>query len=446
MNGSILQFSFTNSAFTISGTTPGSLAGSNTYFGGVIDLDQNLNVIASNFGGETGAGVQNRGGTLVFLAPPFMSFSVTSNGDNAQTYAGSVDGQCCQDAYGENTQAGTWSAPTTLPSPPPTTLFTPQQKAYYGNLSNLADALGAGLGVSTLATGVLRGSEGSIMSALDTLGLLTGQTHAQQQFAQQVLNSGNLALAGFFVGSGCTFGIETVVACGVALAGAELAVLSDFAGAIRADPSDPNYQSVFAPTIDALPMSITGVCSSLDATAAATPYALDQTNEWLDALYVTNNRYQTALAAGDVASATLQYATFQNYLGLYNAAAQTAGTDLSCFSNLLSSVGLGLDLPTAQDETGELAFLQTQDPSLLDSLFSPYGFTDAELTTLVDEAEADPPALPTETIVEDLADAGQRLNTASTTPVPEPGSFWLLATGMTSFAIILLITGLRRSI
>ena len=338
------------------------------------------------------------------------------------------------------------SGSSTLPPPPPpmpSTLFSPGVKSFFGNVANVATVAGAALSLGSFDGDFLASFDGVpsvVQGTVDSLGLLGSAPNVDQIVAQQVLDSGNLKLAEFGLGLGCTIGFEAVVPCLTALAGLDLALLGDIADTIKADPTDPNYQTVFIPTIEASPVPLTGVCSGLGTSAEAVPYALDQTNEWADALYVTNNRYQTALSAGDQSSAVLQETTFGNYLGSFYSAAQTADTDLSCFASLLTADDLGLTPPTAQDEANALGLIEDTDPSSLDSLLEPYGFTDSEIANLLAEAEADPPALPTELIVDGLDEEAQSLAT------PEPNSLVLLGSGIVGFVVLLPLAQRRRRI
>jgi hypothetical protein len=106
-----------------------------------------------------------------------------------------------------------------------------------------------------------------------------------------------------------------VVGCGVAALSIAFDLNALYNQQLQADPSDPNYQQVFAPVLETSPIAASEVCSNLGAAAEAAPYAVDNSNAWLNALYVTGNRYGTAVSAGDSASAALQANAFENDFG-----------------------------------------------------------------------------------------------------------------------------------
>jgi hypothetical protein len=136
--------------------------------------------------------------------------------------------------------------------------------------------------------------------------------------------------------------------------------------------------------------------------AQATTYAVDQATEWLNALYVTNNRYITAVEAGDSTSANLQSTTFQGYISSYNTAIDVAKKDLGCLSGLLASAGIGTTTLTAQEETDALNSLATAPVDPLEKVFGSLGITTARIRNLIARIEAAPPPLPTETAVDAL--------------------------------------------
>lgn len=347
-----------------------------------------------------------------------------------------------QRSFGYTQDRGTWtltsvSSPPPPPPPPPppmpSTLLSPGVKAYFGTLSNVTTVAGAALAVGSFTQGFLtgfKGIQGTIEAAVNSLGLLGSAPNVEKIVAQQVLDSGNLALAGIGIGLGCTVGLEFAVPCVVALVGFETAALQAVADAIKADPVDPDYQTAFVPAIESSPVPLNGACSDLGTAATKVPYALDQTNQWADALYVINNRYQTALGVGDFISAALQSSTFNSYLDSFTSASSTSGAALTCFANLLSQAGLGTNLAAAQDIIDNLSFMQTSDQSLLDSALSPYGFTPVDIANLILDAEATPPALPTTSIVEALNSEAQALGT-----VPEPSSLFLCGAGLVGMLV-----------
>src|SRR5271166_4180964 len=112
--------------------------------------------------------------------------------------------------------------------------------------------------------------------------------------------------------------------------------------------------------------------------------------------------------------------------GVCNAyAAKTAQADLGCFASQLAAAGLGNQPITAQVEAAALSFLGSQDPSELDSILAPYGFSDAEISALISAAEGNLPSLPADTIIEALNSEAASLYAA-----PEPCTALELTAGL----------------
>jgi PEP-CTERM motif len=171
----------------------------------------------------------------------------------------------------------------------------------------------------------------------------------------------------------------------------------------------------------------------------AVPYALAQMIGWEDALYITNNRYQTAISAGDTVSANLQSAAFQKYLILYNNAAQVASADLTMFTKLLSAIGFGDQIPSMQDELDALAQLKSGDVSEFDSLLDPFGLTDSEIASLIDAAQKSPLGLPSITPDQALLNAADSLSVGA---VPEPSTWAIMLIGFAGLGF----AGYRRAL
>jgi hypothetical protein len=67
-------------------------------------------------------------------------------------------------------------------------------------------------------------------------------------------------------------------------------------------------------------------------------------------------------------------------------------------------------------------------------VFGSLGFADADISSLIAQVEADPPALPSDTAVDALNLEAQALGASS---VPEPGSLGMLGFGIAVFGVVL---------
>jgi len=215
----------------------------------------------------------------------------------------------------------------------PMPLFTAQQKAQFGNVAAVTGAVGEAISLGDFAFGAV---EMGTFDALKYLSVAAGSPAAAKILAKQVADNVNVGLAVLGEALGCfTPEVAQAVACAVATLGLGLTVTNVLASDIKADPPDPNYQTVFTPNIETSPVPLTGPCLPLTTAATAAPFALDQMNGRLEALDITQNRYSTAVSAGDTASATMQAAAFQTDMASYTVAAKTAQADLVSYGPTL---------------------------------------------------------------------------------------------------------------
>jgi hypothetical protein len=286
-------------------------------------------------------------------------------------------------------------------------------KETFGEIASGANVVSTGLGLaaaeqpSSLFVGALMTGVGmlSLNPQLDTL------TPTQELEYDGVSTAVDCAL------TAAQEGIDPLADAGCVLSvGATLAeTTADIASALQSDPPDPNYRTVFVPKpIAATAVPITTIPASLSQASWASLSALDETTMWMNALRVTANRYGTALANADAASAGLQYMAFLNYFGLYLHSAGIASTDVTQLANLLSAQKLDTQSVTSEDIENGLTFLETQGSSsaFINSFFTSLGFTSDQIQTMIEQAEANPPSPPSESPVQAL----QALAAAFATP------------------------------
>jgi hypothetical protein len=259
--------------------------------------------------------------------------------------------------------------------------------------------------------------------------LLLSTLEAQSFLGAQLDEDGQLVVSSItvfttFVAAEAQFGLDPIADLGFFLAAVhmELEVQKDVtSAAIANDPPDPDYQQVFVPVpILAEPLPPTGLSPALLTAAQSALTDIDQATQWMYSVDVTENRYATALAAGDTNAASMQFVAFLNYLSLYISAAQAATTDIANLSSEFQANDIGTQVVTAQDLTTALDTAQTQGTSGVSSLLESLGFTDTEIQTMEQEVEAEtiPSSLPSETA--DLALNNLASSFGSVTPNPSP--------------------------
>jgi hypothetical protein len=263
------------------------------------------------------------------------------------------------------------------------------------------------------------------------VGGIIGTPAAAQYFSKQILSLGENSINVASLVLGCSEGLLDVPGCALAVIGAGMSVTQQLASIVADDPPDPNYTTVYAPQIETPPQPLTQACSSLNSALGLDPYAIDQVNDWLYALYVTNNRYETAVAANDPTSAAIQLAAFQTDYAQYVAASQVAGSDLGCLVQLMDTAGIGADQATPQGEADGLAFLESQDPATLNGILAGLGFISSDTTTLLADVESNPPSFYPVNAIDPLISASDAYEA---TPVPEPGTFAILGCGFVALS------------
>jgi hypothetical protein len=325
--------------------------------------------------------------------------------------------------------------------------FDPLLQKLAGELASALDVLGTTLSWLSLPLDLAVEFDPRAV-VLDSFGIWAGSPAAKTAFADDILNNTNLAVSTIGVSLGCFIVAPVLsVPCAIAMLGLDVAVFQSIATAVRdGDPPDPAYNQAFVPVIEASPIPLSAQCQDLGSAAESAPFAIDQANEWLNAVNVTNNRYQTAISAGDFVSATLQYTNLQNYIANFNNAAQVASQKLTCFSSLLSASGIGNELPSSQDEISGVAFAESNRVTalpVLEDILRPFGFTEGEINRLTDLAIADFPLVPTATAVESLNAVAADLGT-TTGAVPEPSSILLLGSGIIVLVLCMVQLDKRR--
>jgi T5SS/PEP-CTERM-associated repeat protein len=326
----------------------------------------------------------------------------------------------------------------------PSTIYTSQEKYNRGAAATRADQASADLNL--IDFGRELGQEGITSNlALGALNIALDSEAVKEALGSKVATAKG-GLDGAAVSTACLAALVpepgqlvAVALCGLAGLSTALDFNALYNQQLQADPFDPDYQQVFDPTLETSPIPASQVCADVGSAAQAAPYAVDNVNAWLNALYITGNRYGSAVGAGDIVSAALQANAFANDFAFYNASAQVAGANLTWLSNLLGASGIGTQLPTVQDESSALNSLDSAaSMPFLDNVLGSLGFTEADISGLISEIEADPPALPTDTAVDAL---GLEAQTLAGSSVPEPGSLGLLGLAIAAFGVSVLWRG-----
>jgi|SRR3984885_3866264 len=163
-----------------------------------------------------------------------------------------------------------------------------------------------------------------------------------------------------------------------------------------ADPFDPNYQTVYIPTLQT-PPTITIGTTIAPATAAEQQLANDansafaygsQADSYLQAVVVSENRFNSAIQEGDQASSTLQNAAVSKYLSLGSSALHSFANGLDTVASDLQADNLNGSIPS-QDVSNFLNSLQTQGfaalPAQEQSIIDSFGLTPADDQSLVNQ-------------------------------------------------------------
>ena len=197
-------------------------------------------------------------------------------------------------------------------------------------------------------------------------------------------------------------------------------ILSPCFGYLANDPPDPNYGQVFVPeNIITTPLSPPSAIPVDVATLMLqTVSDLDQTLTDLNAVQVTGNQYGSALAANDSSSAAMQYLAFLQYVGTCNINAGTTSADLAKLAGLLQTNSIGTQTPTATDLDNIANILQTQGTSVpgVSTYLESMGFTDSDIQLMLQQALANPPALPAESVDQALGDLANLFKSSSVLP------------------------------
>jgi hypothetical protein len=306
----------------------------------------------------------------------------------------------------------------------PAILLTSQQKQNADNVSSVLSAIVEALGVLSFNSISEITPSNLVIQTLNYLGLFAGYPNPSATFiTQQTLNNIGVILAGVTAATVCP--LTGGWACPAAIAGFLGAIAVDLSYNLVADPPDQNYQQVYVPVITTSPIPLTVPCGDLNSAANAAAYALGQEDEWLNAAHISDNRYQTAISAGDTGAAAMQGAAFLSYVGSSNDALGAVQSTLTCFTSALQAAGIGTQIPTSQDETAALAALETSDPSSLEAFLDSIGLSDVDVAALIEQVEADPPPFPTEPPIDTLDSAVYSLTGNVPSNVPEPSTLFL---------------------
>jgi hypothetical protein len=277
--------------------------------------------------------------------------------------------------------------------------LTPNVKKAFGTLSENAATASTALGLA-----------GTLVDPLDPQGdlltvgsLLVGSPLAQdissplqRDTAQLSIDGASIALSCVEAGAGSGAVANFDLGCGLTIGSTAADVTSIIAAALQSDPPDANYKEVFVvEPIGAIPVPLNGITPTLGSAMWSALNTVDQSTMWLNAVRVTANRYGTALAANDAASAGLQYMAFLNYLGLYVKAAGAASADLTSLASLMESGGIGIQPVTNEQLTQGLSSLDNEGASspFVNQLFASLGFTPTDIHTMIQQVEADPPTV-----------------------------------------------------
>lgn len=316
----------------------------------------------------------------------------------------------------------------------PSSLFTASQKANFGIAALGLKAASYALSFHSLLEDLAGGAQKVATSLLDVAGVVAQSPLVVQTLSRQLGTTTEFTVGVGGIATAC-FGafatIEIPGADAVTASGCVLAALAFGADIFETgfelaqnDPPDPNFTSVFVPTVS--PPSGQQYCTDLGSAITHAPATMDQALSWLNALIVTANRYSTALAANDPVSAGLQYSAFQQDYASYSQAAQDSNVSLSCIASLAEQEGIGITPPSLGDRQGVLDLLAT-DPTasgFLEDFLDPLGFSPSDTASIVQQVISDPPPLADGTPTQNLLALASSFDRTSS-PVPEPPSIFL---------------------
>ena len=122
------------------------------------------------------------------------------------------------------------------------------------------------------------------------------------------------------------------------------------------DPPDPDFLTVYQPSIPTPPTLPSTGNAQLDALLNQQTLAIERASAYLQAVNASFDKYAGAIAAGDSIHATLQMEAMLQYLYLYDQAAQDSAAAIQSTENLLASLGLA----TSTYDPQQLVSLQNQ--------------------------------------------------------------------------------------
>jgi len=271
----------------------------------------------------------------------------------------------------------------TLSAQPPSTSPVPVA-CNDGDASNLNDLLGS-VGAQDPGEGLEGGEQISNVGGqgvdlraagalVDSGGLNLSETSYSPSILFTSLMSAQglsvTATSGSSVPTGSLAGLSTALDAYGGNAGALSASTYELMVCAQQDPYDPKYSQVYAPitpsvlSLPALPTTISGplqqdLTASLSAMSAAASYA--------NAVYVTQDRLNSAYNAGDIASFVAQNQALNKYVASLAQQEALVGKTDSAIANDLQSLGVDVKLSQANVSSFQATLDQQGVSSLPDS-------------------------------------------------------------------------------